>query len=207
MIVSLNEIEGTAVKAARGAGYTWGVAEEIGWAARWLASHDIGDVAQHLVGLLELRERAPDAGDDPIRLGLELVDFAWARPAIWRANPLPASQPVWIIPFAARLAQSQGHMIVVRYDTSELVLRPEPGHIALWSNGGISTPVEAVVHVDDEVAGAALTHRHMAHTGGRRVDEDAWVRLQRWVVRTYVPASEESRLKGAGAGGAAHEDD
>ena len=35
--VSLNEIESTAVKAARCAGYGWGLAEEVGQSARWLA--------------------------------------------------------------------------------------------------------------------------------------------------------------------------
>ena len=35
--LSLPEIESLVVKAARGAGYNWGIAEEAGFAVRWLA--------------------------------------------------------------------------------------------------------------------------------------------------------------------------
>ncbi|NJO21709.1 MAG: DUF3726 domain-containing protein [Sphingomonadales bacterium] len=37
MIVSLNEIENLSLKACRGAGMSWGLAEEAAQAARWLA--------------------------------------------------------------------------------------------------------------------------------------------------------------------------
>ena len=35
---SLNELDAMARKAARGAGYSWGLAEEAGRATRWLAA-------------------------------------------------------------------------------------------------------------------------------------------------------------------------
>ncbi|NND22495.1 MAG: DUF3726 domain-containing protein, partial [Silicimonas sp.] len=41
MSYSLNEVEATAKKAARGAGYPWGLAEEAAKATRWLCAHDI----------------------------------------------------------------------------------------------------------------------------------------------------------------------
>jgi hypothetical protein len=41
MLFSLNEIEAQLRKAARGAGLPWGLAEEAGKAARWLAMHGI----------------------------------------------------------------------------------------------------------------------------------------------------------------------
>jgi hypothetical protein len=37
---SLNEIEALAGKAARGAGYDWGLAEEAGQSVRWLEARD-----------------------------------------------------------------------------------------------------------------------------------------------------------------------
>ena len=41
MIVSLNEIESLALKAARGAGMSWGLAEEAAVAASWLAARSL----------------------------------------------------------------------------------------------------------------------------------------------------------------------
>ena len=41
MIYSLSEIDATCKKAARGAGLSWGYAEEAGKAVRWLAAHQL----------------------------------------------------------------------------------------------------------------------------------------------------------------------
>ena len=41
MHASLNEIESLCKKAARGAGLSWGLAEEAGKAARWLSAHGL----------------------------------------------------------------------------------------------------------------------------------------------------------------------
>lgn len=51
MVLSLNEVQVTAKKAARGAGYPWGIAEEAGQAARWLCSHGLDGCAA-LAGVL-----------------------------------------------------------------------------------------------------------------------------------------------------------
>ena len=42
MNLSLNEVEATAKKATRGAGYPWGLAEEAGKAVRWLCGAGCG---------------------------------------------------------------------------------------------------------------------------------------------------------------------
>ena len=205
MIVSLNEIETTATKAARGAGLTWGMAEEVGWATRWLASHRIADVTHLLISLLEYQERMPGAADSPIRVGTELTDFGLT--AATRGTPLLVSHPVWLIPFAARIAEKDGKPISMTYGATELVLEPEAGRTALWSRGAIGIPAEALVIVDDDETGAPLPDRIQWCAGGHQVDEAAWRRLEQWVARTYVPATELSRLSGAGASNVSHEDD
>ena len=52
MTLSLNEIESTAKKAARGGGYPWGLAEEAASATRWLHSNDLDGCAA-LASLLD----------------------------------------------------------------------------------------------------------------------------------------------------------
>ncbi len=51
MTFSLNEVEVTSKKATRGAGYSWGLAEEAGKATRWLCAHELNGCGA-LVALL-----------------------------------------------------------------------------------------------------------------------------------------------------------
>lgn len=55
---SLNEIAALAKRAARGAGLSWGMAEEAGRAARWLASYDLTGPAL-LCDVLTKNDRVP----------------------------------------------------------------------------------------------------------------------------------------------------
>ena len=65
MTLSLNEVQAQAFKAARGAGYAWGLAEEAGKATRWLCGHGLDGVAL----LVELLEAAPDPDQCPLTQG------------------------------------------------------------------------------------------------------------------------------------------
>ena len=52
MSYSLNEMEATAKRAARGAGYSWGLAEEASKATRWLCTQGLDGAAElaHVLG-------------------------------------------------------------------------------------------------------------------------------------------------------------
>ena len=54
MALSQNEIESLCIKAARGAGYSWGLAEQAGFAAGWLAARGL-DATAPLLALLRDR--------------------------------------------------------------------------------------------------------------------------------------------------------
>lgn len=85
--LSLNEVETLAAKAARGAGLPWGVAEDVGRSAVWLASR-VGDWAGSLLTLLE----APPAdAQSPLLLAGPLADGAVAT-----AEHVAA--PLWLLP-------------------------------------------------------------------------------------------------------------
>ena len=85
MSYSLNEVEATAKRATRGAGYAWGVSEDAAKATRWLCAHDLDGVA-HLARLLDAPEpNAPNSVDGdwtgegalcPLRTGCLLSDSA-----------------------------------------------------------------------------------------------------------------------------------
>jgi len=64
---SLAEIDATGRKAARGCGCPWGLAEEAGKSARWLASHGYPG-AEALADLLNARDQCCTKGGAPCAL-------------------------------------------------------------------------------------------------------------------------------------------
>ena len=87
MIVSLNEIEGLSYKAARGAGMSWGLAEEAAFATRWLAVRD----ANWSGSLIALLERQGDTAAPALRellagQGVPVPDRLSAPEAVARAG-------------------------------------------------------------------------------------------------------------------------
>ncbi|WP_170336200.1 DUF3726 domain-containing protein [Ruegeria arenilitoris] len=204
MSFSLNEVEATAKRAARGAGYDWGVAEEAGKATRWLCAQGL-DGATELARVLECgfasnlvehvpKHMEPDwaGGKDlcPLMTGALLSDcshFLQSGPRRIRYLATPAV----LLPFAAQAARGQSAIVTViagdffaATDGTQLVLENEcPAHAS----------------VIEVALGDTLTNPRALKTRAMP-DPAAWNTLNCFAHRTYAPATEESRLLGAGAG-------
>ena len=205
MTLSLNEIEATAKKAARGAGYPWGLAEEAGKATRWLCAHDV-DGCGALADLLDridgkdIAGWLPQAGSDPwtakdgilcpLAAGAAISDrvYDFKRKDI-RLGALAA--PVFLAPFVALLAREVENSIEVILDDAAFCTDGE----RLSSSG---TPPTLSVDVSIRFGGTVDDPSSLR----QRADPDAkdWAALLAFAHRTYAPATEESRLKGAGSG-------
>ncbi|SFM67736.1 DUF3726 domain-containing protein [Shimia aestuarii] len=196
MTFSLNEVEAMAKKATRGAGYPWGLAEEASKATRWLCAQGIDGVAV-LARVLARRQGCAAKGmedclpcaDCPIGMGLALSDEAAqlvSTPKSFEAAPVP----VFLLPFAAMAARRLGTTVMVRGDGFEAVTNGA----RLSLRGAV--PVAAAVQV---MAGGELGDVAALATRATP-DPEAWDMLSALAHRTYAPATEESRLLGAGAG-------
>ncbi|MEQ8602581.1 MAG: DUF3726 domain-containing protein [Marivibrio sp.] len=213
---SLNEVEALARKAARGAGMSWGLAEETGKAVRWLALYGLPSLAP-LVDLLAAQDGADYAdlrpietleGDGravwrasggalcPIAAGAALADLA-APIAEGRETLLvQLREPVLLLPFVARAARYEGEAFAVEAAGVHAALGPggpAPFDAALAAARG---PVDVTVHAEAE----APAPQPEPGVGGVAAPGDLWRRADAFAHRTYVPASEASRLSGAGAG-------
>jgi hypothetical protein len=204
MIVSLNEIETTILKAARGAGMAWGLAEEAAEAARWLATRGLSFEAP-LASLLEreawrsdidfdgrsLRPRAAQDWLCPIRAGAFLSDFG-DKPPVRLERVL---YPLLLAPFAAR---REGR---AELSWDRATLRFDGGRLALPSQWRSLLDVARVDTAELRPAGASETSASFLapREGGMTIDDAAWSKLQIFEARVYVPASLQSRLSGAGA--------
>lgn len=205
---SLGEVEALARKAARGAGCSWGLAEEAGRAVRWLAARGLPG-PEALVALLAWRDGldhaavVPVPGPEgwaglsgpvcPIVAGAMLCDGLW--PGGQGALQLgPVVQPLLLLPFAAWLAQARRQALGLSWGETAVTLAPGGG---LAREGPLLAAAPARVRIGAEAMGRAA----IAVPGNRaRADGAVVAALERLAARTYAPATEASRLVGAGAG-------
>ncbi|MCA8879154.1 MAG: DUF3726 domain-containing protein [Rhodobacteraceae bacterium] len=216
--LSQNEIRALCLKAARGAGMDWGIAEEAGSAAAWLSERGL-DGPGALLDWLSASDRIPAASrrpemtsgswrpsDDgpmcPITLGAALCDFADLPEAALSRGLLrlgPVGRPVLLLPFLSGLGAAQGSAVRIDWPG---------GTVAVDGRGALSGDAEAL-RLEPE---AVLTIAGFRAEGLDRtacclrpaVGPDTLRGLDDLAMRTTVPPSEASR---AGAGAATSDND
>lgn len=207
--VSLAEIDALGRKAARGAGFEWGLAEEAGRAARWLAAYRLPgpEALLHALRIVDGATAAhapqPDRADwqaevaplCPIATGAALSDRA-RDIAGGAERPLaPVAVPLLLVPFLCRAARDLNVTLILSSAETPVVATPD-GPVAPdldWLSG-------------DSAEDLRVTAGHGTPGGAMRpcadpwpVAVETWRALDRLAYRTYAPASESSRA-GAGAG-------
>ncbi len=173
LLLSSNEVQSLALKAARGAGLPQGVAEEIGAAAVWLSARGV-DGIRHII---EALARPRSIVDD-----LALVDAVCSgeRTGLRLAEGGPLLLGLAGATGCLAVTWNQGRMIALsRIEDANLL--PPSGTIVrdLPDHGDRS---------DAALARPAAT------------DATAYAAALALAARTYVPASDLSRTHGAGAG-------
>lgn len=205
LVVSSNEIDALAKKAAKGAGMPWGLAADAGQAARWLADHGRPG-PELLADLLDWRDGRAHAEVAPPDVSLD-----------WRGHPAPLD-PVVVgtvcADLADRLAAGPAHLGTVRqplllgFALSVAAGRTGVALVARWAEAAIGVGPDVVTAVGpNQLAEASPVVVEPGRTSGPRlgapdagwpVDAVAWARLERYAHRTYAPDTDESRRRGAG---------
>ena len=202
MIVSLNEAEVMATKAAWGAGRPWGLAQEAGRAMSTLEAMRLPGAAS-LLDVLIASDGVPCEKLRPVSTQAE-----W-----WQADrPMcPALVGAFISDLGAqsqavKLRQVQAPLLLVPF-----CLMAFDNVVFNWSGCTIRSCDEGFlvdgapdakradqVSIDSSEPAEEATHRWQP--GAVDIADEIWEALSAFAHRTYVPASEASRLKGAGAG-------
>lgn len=215
--LSRNEVAALCMKAARGAGMSWGLAEEAGFAAAWLVQHGIDGPSHLHAHLAQAQDRAwadlcptvapgvwqAPAGRAlcPIALGATLCDYAGLPEGIKAGSSLrigTVDHPVLLIPFLAGIAASDN----ILFDIA-------------WTGGAASLDGghRALLIAADALAGQKVPITLTARRGkplpailGKTPDIPARTiaALNALAMRTTVPSSESSR---AGAGSTTTDND
>lgn len=210
MAVSQNEIEVMGKRAARGAGLSWGLAEEAGKTARWLSSRGLPGPEQ----LAEILTR--NDGKPYVELAPVSLEGVWCAPSD-RLCPLitgavlcdhanriaggvqiklgPVAQPLLLAPYAAAVAKMTNTAVELAWGDTVLIFTAD-GY-AIEGDGKTLTARKADGVLCRRVCDARVGLAD--YVPGRSVDAETWGRLAAFAQRTFAPATEASRLTGAGA--------
>lgn len=209
---SLNEVESLARKAACGAGFSWGLADEAGKAARWVSAAGwpgLEALADHLNRMdgQEHAAHAPRIDADPwiatqgelcpITTGAVLCDLArdWAQGRTLNLGPV--AHPMMLVPFIALAADAQDSALRLSWDGMAIV------HMAGLTDVSF-TDAKALTRRSVDRVNLSTTQERPTGTliRGFRVEsaQTAIDVLLGLAARTYAPETEASRLSGAGAG-------
>ena len=232
---SLSEIDTLTRKATRGAGYSWGIAEEVGKAMRWLSAYGFSGpeiLAKHLEIVANKQqvfipnskdvtseEKIFGNDDEPLcslycgTLINDLGHHLEARRTLTFNNIL---SPLLALPSAARIAEA--YNISVSFSCAETIVICNPDGITindtpllmndnsfllLKNDLGIYAKLGTFTLEDKADVICSRAERDFKSTNfpspqGRSITAEALVTLERFAHQTYAPATDESRLRGAG---------
>ncbi len=207
VVLSLPEVDALCTRAARGAGYSWGVSEECGHAAAWLASHGF-DWAPVLIRRLN-GDRGADVAPAPgewkadgpvcsLYAGTTLADFATLREGLGPAGVAIGVilDPLFILPFASRAAKLAGFSICCSLND-----RP-------W----VALSAQSVAEIEPGLNGTAMSRFELRATQDAPdpnsaqvqtttvVSNDDYAQLSAIALRMTVPATAASEARAGGTG-------
>jgi hypothetical protein len=205
MNLSLGEYSALVAKAFRGVGYSWGLTEEASFSARRLAEVGFpsGDMAVRLLDQVDLVSTAdvmPDArwtSPGPalcsICVGTSIADLGGCG----ELSLGPTIEPLFVAPFLSRTLGEARPGYVIEWDGGACEVsdgrisssgRPPIGPCRI-----VIKPRQADADQADGVVDIAL-HRRV------ELSDATMAALGAFAHRLYAPATEASRIAGAGAG-------
>ena len=199
MNISASELKAQVAKASRGLGYDWGRAKYIGEAVVYAERFQIQAV-ETLVAIADQLDPEEPSLDrinffqgsrdslDCIGLGLGLMDHLPLIPSCSLHYRLVTGLPLLIGLLGYGL---RGQDRVVRLEVLDCTVSIGAGLVGL--NGNV--PMCGACHILDG------PHEQPKHPISRfDINGSSWLQLEQWSSRIYAPATEASRLSGAGAG-------
>ncbi len=217
---SSNEAASLVKLAARGAGYPWGVAEESAYASRWFANQEIDGLSlfaalfswsdSHAAEDLSIRCEGDNWSGQSGQLcslltGCAVNDFADLLDS-GRTLVLEHVQcAAVLLPFLVQVSSELQKSVEVRWGVEWLVCdAAKPGAITSSEHAreelsSHHTPITLSISCSSSITESGKT---WSLKSSPRVSSDVSVvqTLRQFAHRTYAPATEQSRLSGAGAG-------
>jgi len=206
--LSIGELDTLVFKAYRGAGFSWGMAQEAGFAARWLARHGLPaasyfDVLLRQIDGQDVKQLTPcienhvwennDRVLCPVVCGSVISDFGDLLVSKGTLQLGSVYSPAILLAFVTDRRVKRGLQMTVNDQTLSLseegAVKPDDLNIL-----AVSTAQVTLAETSNTKTPAESPHQRAI------ISEQAMAYLGELAHRTYVPASEQSRTSGAGAG-------
>lgn len=185
--LALSELRSLITKAARGAGLSWGQAEEAGWAAEWLARRGMPAADWATVWLAARM----DGAVSPVEVGVSLADELANTPAITgKALPDGLVAPGYLLPFLHRIAQP-GSPVSIASTRGQVARISSTGEVAFGPSWQLQSDGWLLFKAGDPGSRPGLARRP-------EVSSSVLECLEGLALRTTVPQSDTSR-RDAGA--------
>lgn len=206
MIYSANEISSLFRKAGIGAGLPVGVAEDISRAGLWLLERGLSGDEAILKGIqgLNMYDPSIDINAQTVRVdrvcaalhGPSLFDLAATKVDVFQARLLQVDCSLLLVGLAGIAVEDYGLETEIKFAEDLIVEVTSSGSI---TNGALISGQVSNIHITcrhSEAQGSAETERLSSF----ELNEEGVKKLLKLAAKTYVPATEASREKGAGAG-------
>jgi hypothetical protein len=194
---SLSEIDTTSKRASKAAGFSWGVAEEIGKAIRSLELFGLPGIKNLNLYLNKIEKKHPEKVKKldkenknkelcPIYCGVAFLDQCQQLEILKNIKFYNVSYPVLILPFISKASEILGKKILIQFNNSSVIMNFNKSIL-------LKNLEKQVIDLVDEISIEFLENKNSFS------DQD-WKELYKLSKKTFVEESDSLKAKGAGAG-------
>ena len=195
---SFSEIETISKRASRGAGFSWGVSEEIGKSIRLLEMFGLPGIL-YLKSYLEKISKhnyqnitiisAENISNNipycPISVGVNFMDQAYNLEKIEKINFSNLAYPLLVLPFLSRSSEIIGKKILLKFENFKFLFNYNQSIFSNFDNSLVSKTTNFFVNFNQNKDS---------------FDKMTWDTLYKISQKTFVDETESSKKTSAGAG-------
>jgi len=209
---SSNEVQSLIRKAIIGSGFDTGIAEDVSRAGVWLCQHGYegADIILDAIGktqnslAISKNNESYSFGDICVMSkGTSIIDTLIAQLATTKeceANLINIDSPLLLLAFAAITSEEHDIAFEVKFsDNDRTISIPKDAHL-MGNKIEFKNGCDGVIKCTTLDKKSEMFKAKLVTESSISISTKTWHSLQALAAKTYVPASEASRLAGAGAG-------
>ena len=198
-MISFSEIETTSKRASKAAGFSWGIAEEIGKSIKSLELFGLPGVINLNLYLKKIKKKHPkkirkiekeNKAEDkelcPIYSGIAFLDRCMELEGLQSLKFYNVSYPLLMLPFVSRASEIMSKKILMQYDNASFLLN--------FDKSVFSKNIDKQAQFLTKELNIELVEKKNSFL------EQDWKELYKLSEETFVEESDSSKSKAAGAG-------
>ena len=196
---SLSEIDTISKRSSRAAGYSWGIAEEIGKNIRLLEIFSLPGIKnlndflnnkKHIklenLNLITKNNNANNIQYCPVIAGVNFLDQIQTLEALNEIKFKNIAYPILFLPFVSRASEIVGKRILLKLDEKEFLMN-------FNNNINSNFSVKEIIKIAENVSVNILENEDS-------FNDNEWKELYKLSQETFVEENESLKKSGAGAG-------